>query len=73
MLDEKTDEQNQSRGLSRRQFLRWVGAGAAASVLAASGLGLLRPLSAEAAFKAARAPAHDGAAHAVRPRGGDPV
>ena len=55
MLDEKTDEQNQARGLSRRQFLRWVGAGAATSVLAASGLGLLRPLSAEAAFKAARA------------------
>jgi len=55
MLDEKTDEQNGSRGLSRRQFLRWVGAGAAASVLASSGLGLLRPLSAEAAVKAARA------------------
>ena len=52
---EMTDEQNQSRGLSRRQFLRWVGAGTAASVLAASGLDLLRPLSADAAVKAARA------------------
>ena len=50
-----TDEQNQLQPISRRQFLRWAGAaGITASVVAASGLDLLRPLSAGAATQAAR-------------------
>lgn len=49
-----TDEQKQSQGISRRKFLRWVGAGAVASAVAASGLDLLRPLSAGAATQNAR-------------------
>ena len=72
MTDERP-KNNPIARLSRRQFLRWVGAGAAASVLAASGLGLLRPLSADARVQGRPRAAHGCAAHAVRPRGGDPL
>ncbi|MCX6031908.1 MAG: molybdopterin-dependent oxidoreductase [Chloroflexi bacterium] len=51
-----TDESNQTRGVSRRQFLGWAGASVVAGAVAASGLDLLRPLGTGAATHATRRP-----------------
>jgi thiosulfate reductase / polysulfide reductase chain A len=50
-----TDESTQAAGISRRRFLQLLGAGAVASVVAASGLDLLRPVPAGAAPRASAA------------------